>query len=104
MKLPLGKVLGDRMHIEIRPANKETLRQYGTIPIVFEVRSILEPHPIEGGMGGIKLQEVELLEPYLWDIRVHPDVCGRGIGTGLFRPRSRLALPNLLSFSYVNGI
>jgi len=132
------------MQIEIRPANKETLRQYGTIPIVFEVRSILELHLIEGGVGGIKLQEVELLEPYikdydslqggnpetwstqfnlnnwavfliegqagylagaavafdipglmmlegrrdqavLWDIRVHPDVRGRGLGTRLFR-------------------
>ena len=55
------------MKIEIRQANTETLRQYGTIPIVFEVRSILEPHLIEGGVGGIKLREVELLEPYVKD-------------------------------------
>ena len=141
------------MQIEIRPANKETLRQYGTIPIVFEVRSILEPHLIEGGVGGIKLQEIELLEPYikdydslqggnpetwstqfsldnwavfviegqtgylagaavafdipglmmleghrnqavLWDIRVHPDVRGRGIGTRLFREAIEWARSN----------
>lgn len=132
------------MQIEIRPANQETLGQYGMIPAAFEVRSVLEPHLIEGGLGGIRLREVELLELYvkdydslqgghpeswstefdldnwavflvgvqggylagaavafntpglitlnerqnraiLWDIRVHPDVRGRGIGTRLFR-------------------
>lgn len=131
------------MKIEIRPANKETFIQYGTIPIMIEVRNILELELVEGGAGGIILRKVELSEPYikdydslqgghpeswstqfnlnncavflvdglggylagavvafdtpvlimlqghpnlavLWDIRVHPDVRGRGIGTRLF--------------------
>lgn len=135
--------MGDPVQIEIRPANADTLRQYGTIPILFEVRSILQPHLIEGGAGGIELREVDLPAPYikdydtlqggrpetwstqfnldnwavflaegqtgylggavvafdtpgvrmlegrrnlavLWDIRVHPHVRGRGIGTRLF--------------------
>jgi ribosomal protein S18 acetylase RimI-like enzyme len=132
------------MKIEIRPAKIETLREYGTIPVAFKVRSILQPYPIQGDIGGMELREVDLPKPYvkdydaleggrpetwstqfnldhwavflvpgesgyvagavvafdtpgfimlegrrnlavLWDIRVHPHVRGRGIGTGLFR-------------------
>lgn len=55
------------MQIEIKPANFETLRQYGTIPIAFEVRSILRPYLIHGGAGGIELREMPLPEPYIKD-------------------------------------
>lgn len=60
------------MQIEIKPANFETLRQYGTIPIAFEVRSILRPYLVRGGAGGIELREVNLPQPYIKDYDALP--------------------------------
>lgn len=125
--------------IDIGP---DSLEQYETIPIAFTVKSIYEVEPVEKGLGGIRLKEVPLEQPYvkdydlhespqdwskqfdvsnwrlfmamdgelpvggatvaydtpgvnmlggradltvLWDIRVHPDYRGSGIGTALFR-------------------
>lgn len=137
-------IRGGPVLVRLHPASTETLMQYGSIPITFEVRSILEPRLREGGAGGFELREVELPGPYvkeydalpggrpeswvdqfdldkwaiflaeednaclagaavardipglfplpglgsqavLWDIRVHPAVRGRGIGTRLIQ-------------------
>lgn len=126
----------------ITQGNAELLAQYATIPIAFEVHSILQPELIDGGLGGILLRERPVERPYLkdydvyetpldwskqfdltnwvvllawhngrlaggatiaartpgvnmlagrddlavlWDIRVHPDQRGRGVGSQLIQ-------------------
>ncbi len=125
--------------IDIGP---DSMEFYGSIPIGFTVKSIYEVEPLKQGLGGIRLHELSLDQPYekdydlresprdwlkqfdvsnwrffmamdgelpvggasvaydtpdvnmlggrtdltvLWDIRVHPDYRGSGIGTALFR-------------------
>jgi GNAT superfamily N-acetyltransferase len=124
----------------IQQGNTELLATYATIPIAFEVRSILQPELIDDGLGGILLHECPIEHPYrkdydefespldwpqqfdltnwtvllawhgkrpaggatiatrtpgvnmlagrndlavLWDIRIHPDLRGQGIGSQL---------------------
>lgn len=52
------------IEIQIKQADVSTLREYGTIPIEYEVSSILQPRLIDGGTGGIILEEVPVTEPY----------------------------------------
>lgn len=132
------------MQTEILPAGPECLPDYATVPIAFEVRSLLRPALLDGGLGGIALHPEPVQPPYrkdydaseeggpgawgrqwdlaswgfflarrggrclaaaavafgtpsinlldgrddlavLWDIRVHPDVRGQGLGSSLFR-------------------
>ena len=130
------------MIIKIQEIGADGLSEYGKIPIAFEVKSVLQIYPIDGGFGGIRLREEKVVPSYskdydayedggpeawlkfdlrnwgiflaregarhvggavaafdtpgldmldgrsdlaaLWDIRVHPDFRGRGIGTELF--------------------
>lgn len=53
--------------LEIREIGVEGLSEYAQIPIAFEVRSILKVVLIEGGLGGIRLREEAVAEPYLKD-------------------------------------
>ncbi|MEJ2733038.1 MAG: GNAT family N-acetyltransferase [Anaerolineae bacterium] len=53
--------------LEIREIGVEGLSEYAQIPIAFEVRSILKAVLIEGGLGGIRLREEAVAEPYLKD-------------------------------------
>lgn len=130
------------MDLRVIEEHPETLSEYGTVPIAFEVRSRLRVEPVRGGLGGLSLVEEEV-DPYvkdydviegegparwaekfdlsrwgilsavegerrvggavvaqdtpglgrlrtrddlavLWDLRVHPDYRGRGVGTLLF--------------------
>ncbi len=41
------------MPIEIREVGPDALDRYATVSIAFEVRSVLRPTLIEGGLGGI---------------------------------------------------
>lgn len=131
------------MAIEIKKVGPEALERYSEIPIHFRVESVLRVDEIDGGIGGLRLVEEPVSEPYvkdydeldkegpkrwakrfdvtnwlflvaaegdktiggatvafaspgvemlegrddlavLWDIRVHPDYRGRGVGTTLF--------------------
>lgn len=47
--------------VEIPP---ERLPEYDGVPSNFMVRSILEPELVDGGLGGIRLHEVPVAEPY----------------------------------------
>jgi GNAT superfamily N-acetyltransferase len=51
----------------IRQGGVALLAQYATIPIAFEVRSILQPELIDDGLGGILLHEVPVQPAYLKD-------------------------------------
>jgi hypothetical protein len=51
----------------IQQGNTELLAQYATIPISFEVRSILQPELVNNGLGGILLHEHRVEQPYLKD-------------------------------------
>jgi GNAT superfamily N-acetyltransferase len=53
--------------VEIREVGVEELPEYAQIPIAFEVRSMLEAVLLEGGLGGIRLREEAVAEPYLKD-------------------------------------
>lgn len=53
--------------IEIREVGIEGLSEYGQIPISFEVRSVLQAEPVEGGFGGIRLYEEPVVPPYVKD-------------------------------------
>lgn len=53
--------------LEIREVGVEGLSEYAQIPIAFEVRSILKPMLVDGGLSGIRLHEEAVLEPYLKD-------------------------------------
>jgi GNAT superfamily N-acetyltransferase len=50
--------------IEIPPSR---LPEYNAIPSRFEVLSILQPERVENGLGGIRLREVPVVEPYIKD-------------------------------------
>jgi GNAT superfamily N-acetyltransferase len=130
------------MTIHIREGNVELLSEYAAIPISFQVDRLLRPTLVNGGLGGILLNEESVTPPQikdydayesplqwaqkfdlrkwrvllalradrpvggatlafdtpdihmltgrqdvaaLWDIRVHPNERGHGIGSMLFR-------------------
>ncbi len=50
--------------LEIGPA---ALDRYATVPIAFAVQTALQPHLIDGGLGGIALHEEPVVPPYLKD-------------------------------------
>ena len=53
--------------LEIREVGVEGLSEYAQIPIAFEVRSMLKAVLVDGGLGGIRLREEVVAEPYLKD-------------------------------------
>jgi len=55
------------IRIELLPANQRTLSEYSSIPISFEVRSILRVDLVDGGLGGIRLKEEPVARPYIKD-------------------------------------
>lgn len=55
------------IQIEILPVNQQTLSEYSSIPISFEVRSILRVDLVDAGLGGIRLNEEPVARPYVKD-------------------------------------
>lgn len=53
--------------IEIAEISPDRLSVYNTIPSRFLVRSMLDPEPVEDGLGGILLCEVRVEAPYVKD-------------------------------------
>jgi GNAT superfamily N-acetyltransferase len=52
----------------------DDLSTYASIPIAFEVRSVLEVEPIDrGGLGGVRLAERPVREPYTKDYDAQED-------------------------------
>lgn len=54
------------MSLQITSIPPSGLSEYARIPIRFEVASILQPEPVNGGLGGILLRELPV-EPYVKD-------------------------------------
>ncbi len=61
------------MEISIREGGAELLAQYAANPIAFEVKSVLEVELVDGGLGGIRLREREVVPPYVKDYDAHED-------------------------------
>jgi GNAT superfamily N-acetyltransferase len=55
------------MPVQIIEIGPERLEEYASVPIRFEVKSILQVELLEGGLGGMLLQEVEVDSPYIKD-------------------------------------
>lgn len=55
------------MAIEIRRVGPESLDEYGRIPILFRVESILQLEESDGGFDGLGLHEEPVAEPYIKD-------------------------------------
>jgi len=53
--------------IEILPASRESFAELSSIPISFEVRSILRVRVVKGGLGGVLLKEEPVARPYVKD-------------------------------------
>lgn len=55
------------MEIVTLPVNTESLTEYSTVPIIFEVKSKLSVDLINDGLGGIVLHEEDVIPPYIKD-------------------------------------
>ncbi|MBT3376268.1 MAG: GNAT family N-acetyltransferase [Lentisphaerae bacterium] len=55
------------MSLDIRTVDVSWLPTYAAIPICFEVRSVLCVLPVQGGLGGLRLQEVPVSAPFAKD-------------------------------------
>lgn len=55
------------MPIEIIEIGREQMAEYDAIPSRFEVRSVLDVELVDGGLGGILLREVPVVQPYVKD-------------------------------------
>jgi len=61
------------MPIEIRQVGPEALAAYERIPIRFRVESVLRVEEIDGGVGGLRLREEKLDQPYVKDYDTYED-------------------------------
>jgi GNAT superfamily N-acetyltransferase len=59
------------MTIDIRDEPVEALAEYAAVPIVFEVRRVLDVAPVDGGLGGFALSERAVEAPYVKDYDAH---------------------------------
>ncbi len=55
------------MSIQILAIKPERLADYATVPSRVKVVSIFQPELTEGGLGGIRLREIAVAEPYVKD-------------------------------------
>ncbi len=53
--------------MEIKQIGPESLVLYASVPISFQVRSLLRVTPLESGLGGLVLVEEPVLPPYIKD-------------------------------------
>lgn len=61
------------MAVTIQEIGVEDLARYAEVPIVFEVRSVLQIDLIDGGLGGIRLREEKVVPPYVKDYDGYED-------------------------------
>ncbi len=61
------------MTIQITEVGPEVLSGYNRIPISFQVESVLQVEAVEGGLGGLRLREEKVAEPYLRDYDAEED-------------------------------
>jgi streptothricin acetyltransferase len=61
------------MLIETYPFDVELLGEYRTIPIAFEVRSVLRVEELENGLGGLRLVEEPVSPAYIKDYDAYED-------------------------------
>lgn len=66
-------VVSKQMNIEIKERGVDILPQYKEIPIAFEVKTVFRVDPIDGGLGGIKLGEEEIVPSYIKDYDAYQD-------------------------------
>jgi GNAT superfamily N-acetyltransferase len=57
----------DNIQIVQEPATEAMLHSYAQVPIAFQVKSILRVDLLDSGLGGIRLVEEAVAEPYLKD-------------------------------------
>ncbi|MGZ6346267.1 MAG: GNAT family N-acetyltransferase [Anaerolineales bacterium] len=62
------------MHAKIIEVGPKQLVDYETIPIKLDVKERLEVELVEGGMGGMRLHQVEVESPYVKDYDSYGDV------------------------------
>jgi GNAT superfamily N-acetyltransferase len=62
------------MQVKIIEVGRERLGEYAGIPIKLEVKQRLEVELVEGGLGGMRLHQVELEKPYVKDYDSYGDV------------------------------
>ena len=55
------------MSVKIKPIGARGLRRYGEIPMHFRVESVLRAVQVDDGLGGLRLVEERLDEPYVKD-------------------------------------
>jgi len=55
------------MSVKIIEISADQLGEYASVPIRFEVTSILQPQLVDGGLGGIRLEEILLARSYIKD-------------------------------------
>ena len=55
------------MDFEVIEAGLDALTDYAAVPIAFRVESVLQVEPVEGGLGGLRLREEAVPEPYVKD-------------------------------------
>jgi ribosomal protein S18 acetylase RimI-like enzyme len=60
------------MPFRVETGGTELLENYTRVPIAFEVKTILQVYPVNGGMGGIELIETPV-EPYIKDYDAYED-------------------------------
>jgi ribosomal protein S18 acetylase RimI-like enzyme len=60
-------VLEQTMPVEIVEIHSERLAEYASVPIKFEVKSILQVELVEGGLGGMLLHQVPVEKPFIKD-------------------------------------
>jgi len=61
------------MAVEIRQLGPECLEAYATISMAFRVESVLRVEEVEGGLGGLRLVEESVSEPYVKDYDAFED-------------------------------
>jgi len=61
------------MAIEIQEIDVDRLAEYARVLIVFEVNSVLQVYPMEGGPGGLRLCEERVVSPYVKDYDGYED-------------------------------
>ncbi len=68
------------MAIDVRAVRAEDLPLYAAIPIRFAVRSVLRVREVACGLGGLRLAEVAVANPWVKDYDAQGDVPGGPLG------------------------